>query len=58
MKLAARTDGLAMCPEGAATVAAVKQLRYSGWLQAEKNLVLINTGTALKYPEVLDNTLV
>jgi threonine synthase len=58
MNLAARTDGLAMCPEGAATVAAVKQLRYSGWLQAEKNVVLINTGTALKYPEVLDNTLV
>jgi threonine synthase len=58
MNLAAKTDGLAMCPEGAATVAAVKQLRDSGWLQAEKNVVLINTGTALKYPEVLDNTLV
>jgi threonine synthase len=58
MKLAARTDGLAMCPEGAATVAAVKQLRYSGWLQAEKSVVLINTGTALKYPEVLENTIV
>jgi threonine synthase len=58
MKLAARTDGLAMCPEGAATVAAVKQLRYSGWLQAERSVVLINTGTALKYPEVLENTIV
>jgi threonine synthase len=57
MKLAARTDGLAMCPEGAATVAAVKQLRHSGWLQAKENVVLINTGTALKYPEVLENTI-
>jgi threonine synthase len=58
MMLAAKTDGLAMCPEGAATVAAVKQLGRSGWLQADDSVVLINTGTALKYPEVMDNVIV
>jgi threonine synthase len=55
MRLVSRTDGLAMCPEGAATVAATKQLRDSGWLQADENVVLINTGTALKYPEVMNS---
>jgi len=55
MKQAARTEGLAMCPEGAATVTAAKQLRNSGWLQADDNVVLINTGTALKYPEVVND---
>ena len=57
MKLLARSDGLAMCPEGAATVAAAKQLRDSGWLQADDNVVLINTGMALKYPEVMSSTI-
>jgi len=55
MRLVSRMDGLAMCPEGAATVAAAKQLRDSGWLQADENVVLINTGTALKYPEVMNS---
>ncbi|MFQ5854183.1 MAG: threonine synthase [Anaerolineae bacterium] len=51
MMLAAQTDGLSMCPEGAATVAAARQLREAGWLQADHRVVLIDTGTALKYPE-------
>jgi threonine synthase len=55
MKLAAGADGLAMCPEGGATVAAANQLRDSGWLQADDKTVLINTGTVLKYPEVVDS---
>jgi threonine synthase len=58
MMLAAKTDGLGMCPEGAATVAAVRQLGHLGWLQADETVVLINTGTALKYPEVVDNAIV
>ncbi len=51
--LAAQADGLSMCPEGAATVAAAQQLREAGWLHADDRVVLINTGTALKYPEVM-----
>jgi len=53
MSLAARADGLSMCPEGAATVAAARHLRQAGWLQADDEVVLINTGTALKYPGVM-----
>jgi threonine synthase len=53
MSLAAELEGLSMCPEGAATVAAVGELRESGWLEADAQVVLINTGTALKYSEVL-----
>lgn len=53
MALAARTDGLSMCPEGAATLAAVRELRESGWLDSSDQVVLINTGAALKYSEVL-----
>lgn len=53
MVLAAQAEGLSMCPEGAATVAAAQQLREAGWLQPNDRVVLINTGTALKYPEVM-----
>jgi threonine synthase len=55
MGLAARADGLSMCPEGAATLAAVRELRNSGWLETDDQVVLINTGAALKYPEVLSD---
>lgn len=57
MRLAARADGLSMCPEGAATVAAAQRLRAAGWLRADDRVVLINTGTALKYPEAVAETL-
>lgn len=52
MKLAAAVDGLYMCPEGAATVVAARRLCETGWLEARDRVVLINTGTALKYPEI------
>jgi threonine synthase len=51
MALSARTDGLFICPEGAATIVAAQKLRSDGWLQARDEVVLINTGTGLKYPE-------
>jgi threonine synthase len=51
MALAARSEGLFICPEGAATIAAAQKLRDDKWLQAEEEVVLINTGTGLKYPE-------
>jgi threonine synthase len=57
MALAAWTDGLSMCPEGAATVAAAQQLREAGWLRPDDHVVLINTGTALKYPKVMAGVL-
>ncbi len=51
MKLAARADGMFICPEGAATIVAAQKLRAAGWLKAEDEVILINTGAGLKYPE-------
>src|SRR5207237_2196848 len=45
----ARDLGIYPCPEGAATWAALKPLRQSGFLTGEEDVVLINTGTGLKY---------
>jgi threonine synthase len=47
----ASSEGLFLCPEGAATVAAVERLVKMGWLQRDEEVVLLNTGTGLKYPE-------
>ena len=47
----ARLEGGLICPEGAACVAAVRQLRESGWLAAGDEVVVLNTGTGLKYPD-------
>jgi threonine synthase len=46
----ASTDGVLMCPEGAATLAAVSRLRSSGWLDGTEEVVVLNTGSDLKYP--------
>ncbi|MBV9819373.1 MAG: threonine synthase [Solirubrobacterales bacterium] len=49
----ARLEGAFVCPEGAATVAAARRLRETGWLQRDERVVLLNTGTGLKYPETV-----
>jgi threonine synthase len=46
----AELEGRFICPEGAACVAAVGQLRRAGWLSASDEVVVLNTGTGLKYP--------
>jgi threonine synthase len=51
LAIAARADGLFFCPEGAATLAAVRQLRKSGWLSGSEEVVAMNTGAAVKYSE-------
>jgi len=48
---AAQADGMFFCPEGAATLAAIRQLRESGWLSGSEQVVAMNTGAAVKYPE-------
>ena len=48
----ARAQGLFVCPEGAATLAAAAQLRRDGWIHSRERVLLINTGTGLKYPDV------
>jgi len=46
----ATTEGVLMCPEGAATLTAVEQLRATGWLDGSEEVVVLNTGSDLKYP--------
>ena len=45
----ARAEGIFAAPEGAATLAALKQLIEQGWVQPEERIVLFNTGSGLKY---------
>lgn len=47
-------DGLFLCPEGAACWAGFKKLRESGWIKAEDQVILYNTGAGHKYIDSLD----
>src|SRR5579864_9090613 len=49
----ARLEGSFICPEGAACVTAVRQLRESGWLSEQDEVVVLNTGTGLIYPDTV-----
>lgn len=53
MREVARLEGLFLCPEGAATVAAFKQLAARGDLDPHESVVLFNTGSGLKYGELI-----
>lgn len=44
MQLLPTTEGLLTCPEGAATVAALKQLVANGMIEPSERVVLFNTG--------------
>jgi threonine synthase len=46
----ARLDGEFLCPEGAACLTAVRQLRAGGWLEGGEEVLILNTGLGLKYP--------
>jgi threonine synthase len=50
----AREEGLFICPEGAACLAAAMELRESGWLRGDEQVVVLNTGAGLKYPETVN----
>ena len=45
----ARREGIFAAPEGAANLAALHHLVKSGWLQPRERILLLNTGTGLKY---------
>ncbi len=52
----ARSEGIYAAPEGAATYSALKHLLATGFLKPSEQVVLFNTGTGIKYPEVLANS--
>jgi threonine synthase len=45
-----RTEGLLLCPEGAACLTAARRLHERGWLSARDTVVMLNTGAGIKYP--------
>lgn len=46
----AAKDGLLLCPEGGATLAAWREAVRAGWVEADDEVVLFNCATGLKYP--------
>jgi threonine synthase len=53
-RMIGRTQGVFVCPEGAATLAAFQHLRGRGWIRDDEKVVLFNTGTGLKYTHLWD----
>lgn len=51
----ARVEGIFAAPEGAASLAAYRKLRASGFFSAEDRVVLFNTGSGLKYLDVIES---
>ena len=52
----AQVEGLFAAPEGAAALAAYRKLRASGFFTADDTVVLFNTGSGLKYLDVIETT--
>jgi len=50
LRLFGAREGLLLCPEGAACLTATKRLRATGWIDSDEQVVVLNTGTGLKYP--------
>jgi threonine synthase len=50
----ARVEGVFAAPEGAASLVAYRKLRASGFFSAEDAVVLFNTGSGLKYLDVIE----
>lgn len=48
----AQLEGIAAAPEGAATLAGLRRLLQGGFLSPAERIVLFNTGSGLKYPEL------
>jgi len=51
----AQVEGIFAAPEGAACLVAYRKLRTSGFFSPEDTVVLFNTGSGLKYLDVLDS---
>jgi threonine synthase len=51
----ARVEGVFAAPEGAASLVAYRKLRARGFFSAEDKVVLFNTGSGLKYLDVIES---
>jgi len=50
-------EGVFACPEGAATLAGLKQLLEEGNIDKDEKILLYNTGSGIKYPKVYSKNL-
>ncbi len=57
MGLVARLEGMFVCPEGAATAAALGKMIASGQLDPDERILLLNTGSGLKYLDLVEDPL-
>ena len=53
MRLAGVSEGLLLCPEGAAALVGAHLLVQQGFIAAHEDVVVLNTGSGLKYSEAL-----
>ncbi len=53
MKELARTEGVCVCPEGAATYACLPKLQDDGFLDKDEQVLLYNTGIGILYPDLI-----
>ncbi len=53
-KILAEQEGIFAAPEGAATLAALKELVAQRWIHPEERIVLFNTGSGLKYLDQIE----
>ncbi|MEM7308978.1 MAG: threonine synthase [Planctomycetota bacterium] len=51
---ASALEGIALCPEAAACLATLAELVREGWLAADEEVVVFNTGAAQKYVEAIE----
>ncbi|MGB2868321.1 MAG: threonine synthase [Bacteroidota bacterium] len=49
----AQKEGLFICPEGAATVSAIQKLVHSHFVEPADSILLFNTATGIKYPDIV-----
>lgn len=54
MKELAHTEGIWACPEGAATLACIEDLRNTGFLDRDEKVLLYNTGSGILYQDLLE----
>ena len=53
MRAVASLEGMFICPEGAAIVAALRRLLADGTLSPDESILLLNTGSGLKYLDMI-----
>ena len=50
----AALEGQFICPEGASTFAAAESLREQNWIKEDEQVICLNTGLGIKYPDAFE----